>query len=456
MPSRRWALVAGGVVPAIVVVGGSLAFGAYSTWLASDDIAPGVSVCGEPLGGLSRTEAEDRLSDGLKNPNVNLIADTATFEVPLEDLGAHVDTDAALDQAYAVGRSSGTIGNFLRVYGSRAEGDKIDAPIVWDKKRLIRKLRTFNRTFHIAPTDASISVTDQGVQIVPEVVGRSINIGASASALQKNLRLGTSDFHLIYGTVQPSVVASALAGTDVLLASYKTHFNPGDKGRTVNVKTAAKAVDGKVVMPGKVFSFNHATGERTAAKGYEMAHIFLKQEDEEKAEIVEGLAGGTCQVSSTLYNAVLTLLDKTPGALKVTERCKHSLPVKYVPKDRDATVAWPSIDLRFRNNLPEPVYIRTLVHGAHLTVSLWGRVPGTEVVPPLPLPSPTALPPIAVAPTPASTPEALVTPPANSGQVTIPGIPVPVPNDANPDDSGSARTSTASGRSDPFAKQPAL
>jgi vancomycin resistance protein YoaR len=90
-------------------------------------------------------------------------------------------------------------------------------------------------------------------------------------------------------------------------------------------------MEGSVLMPGETFSFNAQTGKRTWEKGYRMAHIFETKPGAEKAEVVEGLGGGICQVSSTLYNAVREANKKAGRGLKIVERQSHSLPVTYVP-----------------------------------------------------------------------------------------------------------------------------
>ena len=141
---------------------------------------------------------------------------------------------------------------------------------------------------------------------------------------------------------------------------------------------ASGAINGKVIMPGRIFSFNGTTGERTFKKGYRMAHIFERKPGEEESEIVDGLAGGTCQVSSTLFNAVRKSNQKLDGKLKIVQRETHSLPVTYVPHGFDATVAWPNRDFKFKNALPHPVYLRTAVAGSHLTVSVWAHVPAAS------------------------------------------------------------------------------
>ncbi len=122
------------------------------------------------------------------------------------------------------------------------------------------------------------------------------------------------------------------------LGDYTTFFDPRDQGRTTNVRLAAKALDGQLLAPGSVLSFNNVVGERTKLTGYVPAYVFVEQ------EVVKADGGGVCQDSSTLYQAV------RQAHLEITERHAHSLPVAYVPKGQDATVSFGLLDFGFRNN----------------------------------------------------------------------------------------------------------
>jgi len=131
----------------------------------------------------------------------------------------------------------------------------------------------------------------------------------------------------------------------VLIGSYETKFSLGVKARNSNIELAAKLIDNKIVYPGETFSYNETVGPTTKANGFKKARIFIKGRKS------EGYGGGVCQVSSTLYNAV------DEAGLDVVERHRHSLPVEYVPKDRDAATSYGGIDFKFENNLERPVRI---------------------------------------------------------------------------------------------------
>jgi len=144
------------------------------------------------------------------------------------------------------------------------------------------------------------------------------------------------------------------------LGSYKSTYNQGDVSRSSNVALAAKLVNGTIIMPGGEFSYNTVVGKRTAEAGFKVAHVYMNN------EVVDGIGGGICQVSSTLYCAVLY------ANLQVTERVNHQLPVSYVPLGQDATVDYGNIDFRFVNNTGYPLRILTYASGGVMYASIEG------------------------------------------------------------------------------------
>jgi vancomycin resistance protein YoaR len=193
--------------------------------------------------------------------------------------------------------------------------------------------------------------------------------------LQKKYYVGLPNIKATAKVLPPRVTSASLEGQDIRLGQYSTWYDASYWGRTRNIHVASSELDGTVLMPGETFSFNGATGERTWRKGYRMAHIFERKPGQRESEVVDGLAGGVCQVSTTLYNAVRKTNRRMGRHLKIVERNHHSLPVTYIAPGLDATVAWPSLDFKFRNAFPHPIYLRTAAGGSRLRVSVWGRVP---------------------------------------------------------------------------------
>lgn len=143
-------------------------------------------------------------------------------------------------------------------------------------------------------------------------------------------------------------------------ASYSTNFDKSNINRSTNIKLAVSKINGKIILSGEIFSYNDTVGNRTLSAGFKSAPVY------EGNRIIDGIGGGICQVSSTLYNAVLY------SGLEILERTNHSLPVSYVPKGQDATVAWDSIDFKFKNCFDFPIKVVASANNGILTVSFKG------------------------------------------------------------------------------------
>ncbi|HVF85763.1 MAG TPA: VanW family protein [Abditibacteriaceae bacterium] len=372
--SLSWPQVAALSVAGLVVAVGGAALGVYSSWSHSGKIAPGVRIQGEDVGGLSKKEAHKRLAKRFGYMSINVNTPEHSYRVPVAALGGRPQIARVVDYAYWYGRAGSLPSNMIRVLVDRPS-HSIKLPIVWDKKEMRQTARILERKYNQPGRDARLQWQNGALQVVGEESGRALNSGATLHLLQKKYFPGLSHIKAVTMPVQARITAADLSGTDTKLGEYKTYFDSGLWGRTRNIRVASEAVEGSILMPGETLSFNNKTGERTWDKGYRMAHIFETKPGALKAEVVDGLAGGVCQVSSTLYNAVRKANKKNGRHLKIVERDTHSLPVTYVPAGLDATVAWPNRDFKFRNNFAFPVYVRTAVRGSRLTISIWGRVP---------------------------------------------------------------------------------
>ncbi len=151
---------------------------------------------------------------------------------------------------------------------------------------------------------------------------------------------------------------SAAAPASGLLGSFTTSYNP-NISRAVNVSIAASRINGVTVQPGQSFSFNQTILPRTSSNGYVTANMIVNK------KYVPGIGGGICQVSSTLYAAMLN------AGLPATERHPHSLKMDYIPEGMDATISGNTLDLKFTNIFAEPIQIQASADQGTLTVSIY-------------------------------------------------------------------------------------
>ncbi len=158
-------------------------------------------------------------------------------------------------------------------------------------------------------------------------------------------------------------VTTNMIGTEAfpdLLSTYSTKYSTRDKDRTTNLQLAANKINGTVLMPGEIFSYNQVVGERTIAAGYKEAPIYVS------GEVVDGLGGGICQITSTLYNAVLY------ANLGIVSRSNHQFVPSYVTASRDATVVYGAIDFKFKNTRDYPIKITCSVSNGIATFNIYG------------------------------------------------------------------------------------
>ncbi|MGE5704670.1 MAG: VanW family protein [Clostridia bacterium] len=228
---------------------------------------------------------------------------------------------------------------------------------VLDPDKLEKLFNRLERRVYLEPKNAT---TDEQGRIIPERNGRQLNRFMAEQAIYASLyESPLSSVSLPVQPILPKMDRQLLVQLQQKqIGQYTTYFSTTNKGRVTNIALSAKAIHNFVVFPGEIFSFNKAVGMRTREKGYKEAPVIVK------GELSEGIGGGICQVSSTLFNAV----DR--AGLHIVQRYSHSRQVPYVPPGRDATVSWYGPDFRFQNKYPYPILIQTYSQNGHVTVTV--------------------------------------------------------------------------------------
>lgn len=329
----------------------------------SDQICRGVSVGGVSVAGLSRESATRVLDDWWRTRKAQTITLTALDSrrtLTLGGIGAEFYPKRAADQAYSIGRTGGIFHRAALILREKSPEKQIKASIDLPRKRLDRAVRVIAHSVNKPHKDATLKVTGGRFTVEPEHVGIKVDEPRAADVLSKALICGAALVPLPIAVDQPEVTTDDVDHIDTLLSSYTTRFNPGKRDRTHNLVLAARSVNGVILKPGQVFSYNNCVGPRLMSRGFRSAPIFVR------GNLEPGLGGGICQVSSTIYNAVLL------AGLHVVERSHHSRTVPYVTPGRDATVAYGLRDFRFENNAENPIGVIALVKGSLLSVYVYG------------------------------------------------------------------------------------
>ncbi len=212
------------------------------------------------------------------------------------------------------------------------------------------------------PLDAGFAASGDVVGITPARTGIELDVPLTAQAL---LRAATSQTNRVAQVTvakalpERSTAEAKALGIDRLLGSYKT-YNSGTWDRITNLRLGVTLLDGTLVAPGGIFSLNGAIGERTEERGFRTAPVIIGTEFEEE------VGGGTSQVATTVFNAAWE------AGVRITERNPHSLYISRYQLGRDATVYWPSLDLKFENDTRAWILVKGFVEGDGIRVSLYG------------------------------------------------------------------------------------
>jgi vancomycin resistance protein YoaR len=196
-----------------------------------------------------------------------------------------------------------------------------------------------------------------------DIPGLGIDIYASMGTLEQAARAGTHEADLVARELPAQVTKTELGNIDIshVMGWFETRYPVGEKDRNYNLKLAAEKLNGHVLMPGEEFSFNAVVGDRTEKEGFRVAHVI------QAGEMIDGLAGGTCQISSTLNGAAFF------AGLDITKGRPHSRPSAYITMGLDATVVYPTTDYVLKNPYDFPVAIRYVVAQGVVRVEILGK-----------------------------------------------------------------------------------
>jgi vancomycin resistance protein YoaR len=212
------------------------------------------------------------------------------------------------------------------------------------------------------PADASFAVSGESVGLIPSRAGLELDVPSAARVV---LRAATSrmtraaPLPLVRALPERTTAEARAMGITELLSSYKT-YNSGTYDRITNLRLAVSALDDTLIPPGETFSLNRAIGERTAERGFRSAPVIIG------TKYAEEIGGGTSQVATTVFNTAWE------AGLRISERNPHALYISRYPLGRDATVYWPSLDLKFVNDTKHWILVKGFPESDGITVSIYG------------------------------------------------------------------------------------
>jgi hypothetical protein len=410
-PARRSPVRRIVLVTSLLVAGLSAAAIGVMAHVPDDQIAPGVHVGSLDLSGKSLPEARTALEHWAETQQATPITLhfgpesglPKSWSPAVGKIGLGINVQATLDSAGKVGHDGGLGQVSHWIGGGKALLITAVASVDEPKLRVYLTNQIAQDIYRPAKRAKLLATKGGGFGLRHEVNGVTLDKDASAQAIAQAwsrylnpsfpvVPTGTQaptavspdntpaapahDTHsestgleaiLTPKIIVPELTAADLEQIDGRLAEFSTYYT-GIANRRSNIVLAARHIDGTLLKPGEIFSYNKTVGPRDSAAGFKQAPQYVH------GKHVMGEGGGICQVSSTLFNAALL------ASLKIVQRQNHSMPVGYLHHGRDATASYGSIDMQFQNDTPAPIYIRVSSTGGLLHFTLWGkRTPGREV-----------------------------------------------------------------------------
>ena len=411
----------------IIVIFGIFTFYNYTNNLT---ISQGIHINGIDVSNLTKQEAKEKLenyySEKLSN-DITLIHNDYTTYIKTSEINLSFDIDSAVNYAYQCGKTNNIFSDNYQIFNAMINGINITPTVNYDKENLKTLLNNISTELPDAVVESGYYIDGNNLIITKGSDGVIVNADSTAKKIGEKLsnlnyineviELDTTskspdtiDIDKIYNEVhkdakdasfepETHVITSAENGIDFnidkakeiletsdtectiplkvlkpnvtnnmigqeafpdLLATYSTKYSAANTNRTTNLRLAAEKIDGTVLLPGETFSYNNVVGERTISAGYKDAAIYLN------GQVVDGLGGGICQISTTLFNAVLF------SNLEIVELHNHQFVPSYATAGRDATVVYGVKDFKFKNSRNYAIKITCSVSKGYATFQIWG------------------------------------------------------------------------------------
>lgn len=329
-------------------------------------IFPNIFIESVNIGGLTPKEAKVKVTGifekELDSFSKELVYKNSSWQLSNEDLGLYYLFDDYIDKAYGVGRSGNYYERIKKINNLRKNPEIIRLEPYYNLSEIKNIMRNISQSINKPSVNAEINRKNGTFIIKKEVLGVEVDEDALMERIVDAIgNFNNDSIPIPVKNITPEIIEEDLNTIQDLIGEYVTTFNSQEKGRSENIKLAVNSINNMLLMPEDEFSFNESTGPRSVEDGYKEAPVIVN------GELVPGIGGGICQVSTTLYQAVLR------SDVEITSRRNHGRPVGYVPIGQDATVAYGYIDFKFRNNKDYPIYIESYIKGEQVYVKLYSK-----------------------------------------------------------------------------------
>lgn len=330
-------------------------------------ICSGVRIGSIDVGGLTKEEAEEKVSSyvrGMEGKQITIHVGEEEVAASAGEMGLSYPEEDFCGEALAVGKK----GNFWKRFQEIRKAGKGDIVFALepalDEAHLAEFVEQTCCVYDVKAKDSKLKVKNGKLKATKSRPGQEVQVDKTVDLLQKAIlseEEGSGDVTAVVEQTEPRYTQEEVSKCTDLLGQYSTTYSTYQTARSSNLATAAGRINGTVLNPGKTFSTVKVIKERTEANGYKSAPEYSS------GKVIDGIGGGVCQVSTTLYNAIIN------AELEIMERSPHSMVVGYVDVSRDAAISGDYKDMKFKNNTEYPVYIMGSAYGGVLSFKVYGH-----------------------------------------------------------------------------------
>jgi vancomycin resistance protein YoaR len=364
---KKWTKVVPVLAAAAVIAAGVSIVDVHAEKSTDTTIADRIYIGDVSVGGMTADEAESAVEayvEGLSDEIITLTVDDRSVEVTAGELGLTWENRENLQEAAAYGKSGNLIARYKASKDLEHEDKVFRLPLTVDEEKVAQSLEAHADELNRDAVDYGLVRENGEFQITGGDTGIAVDVEASEQILEELFADGwveSPSVELAASITEPKGSEEELAKVKDVLGSFHTNYSSSASGRKKNVANGSQKINGSLIYPGEEFSVYEAVSPFNEENGYALAGSY------ENGTTVETYGGGICQVSTTLYNAIIR------AELEITERYGHSMLVNYVDPSADAAIAGTYKDLKFKNNTDAPIYIESYANGSELGFTVYGE-----------------------------------------------------------------------------------
>lgn len=319
------------------------------------------------IGNMSEEQAQEALDAyvaKLGQTEVIVKVNENQVKTTLNKLGFAVDEHSYIEDAMNAGKEGNLIQRFNELRKIKTDRLVYELQFSYDDKKIDKLIKTSSK-YDVKPKNAVLTRKNGKFQATEAVDGMTLDQKKTKDDIKEALKnwdkTGAITLDATLAVEKAEITKEQALLCNTVLGTYSTSYASSSSNRRKNVQNGASRINGTVLYPGEEFSAAKAMGPFEESTGYALAGSYLN------GKTVESFGGGVCQVSTTLYDALLL------SELEITQRYNHSMTVSYVKPSMDAAISGTSKDLRFKNNTDAPIYIEANASGGRLTFNIWGH-----------------------------------------------------------------------------------